>query len=122
MSDLDRELAAAYRRTAELAYDSMVNVNRRDWTDDQWIADARALMDHIDGSAACLLNGHVNAMLRALDKHADIVREAEQRGARAVREAVEAVLGADDFHVETALGGSDYVRTVIRAATQDGAR
>lgn len=59
--------AAAHRRTARLAYDSMMKVNRRGWTDEQWIADARALMDHIDGSAACLLNGHIYALFRALD-------------------------------------------------------
>lgn len=59
--------AAAHRRTARLAYDSMMKVNRRDWTDEQWIADARQLMDHIDGSAACLLNGHIHALFRAID-------------------------------------------------------
>lgn len=67
---LDEELQAAYRRTAVLATNSMLHVDRTGWTDEQWIADARHLMDHPDGSSACMLNGHVWAMLRAIPEPA----------------------------------------------------
>lgn len=75
------ELAAANRRTVKLAYDSMLNVDRKGWTDEEWVADAHRLMDHIDGSAACLLNGHILALFRSL-AHAR---------AQALREAAEAL-------------------------------
>lgn len=33
------------------------------WTEDQWLADAVAIMDSIDGSCAELVNGHVHALI-----------------------------------------------------------
>ena len=47
--------------------DASMRVNRTDWTDDQWIDDARKLMGDIEGSVLDLLNGHVVAMLRKLE-------------------------------------------------------
>lgn len=38
-------------------------VDRRGWTDDQWVADADLLFNHADGSVQDLNNGHVRALL-----------------------------------------------------------
>lgn len=43
-------------------------VDRTGWTDEQWIDDARALMNHPDGAITSLVNGHVLAMLREIDR------------------------------------------------------
>lgn len=42
-------------------------VDRRGWTDEQWIDDARQLMGDIDGSVLDLVNGHVMALIRAVE-------------------------------------------------------
>lgn len=42
-----------------------VAVDRSGWTDEEWIADARRLMDDLHGSVQSLVNGHVLALLRA---------------------------------------------------------
>lgn len=43
-------------------------IDRRGWTDQQWIDDARSQMGDIDGSILDLVNGHVMALLRRLDE------------------------------------------------------
>ena len=46
-------------------------VCRTGWTRQQWVDDARTLMDHIDGAVTSLVNGHVLALLdeaAALDR------------------------------------------------------
>lgn len=43
--------------------------DRTGWTDEQWIQDAAALMDDIDGSVTSLVNGHVGALLRFWEQH-----------------------------------------------------
>jgi hypothetical protein len=57
------DMGAAYRRMADLA-DQTQQTNRQGWTDDQWVQDARQIMDHPDGSTFSLLNGHILALLR----------------------------------------------------------
>lgn len=42
------------------------HVDRRGWSRGEWVADARRLMDDLDGSARALLNGHVTALLSEL--------------------------------------------------------
>lgn len=43
-------------------------VDRRGWTRQQWIDDARRLFNDLDGSVVSLVNGHVSAMLAELDE------------------------------------------------------
>lgn len=56
------QMALAVRAMARHAGESS-RVDRSDWTEAQWIADAETLMDHIDGSIMSLVNGHVLALL-----------------------------------------------------------
>lgn len=74
MSDLDdirAERKKADARTRQ--FDAMrrsLAVDRRGWTRQQWIDDARALMDDPDGAVTSLVNGHVMAMLDEVDERA----------------------------------------------------
>jgi hypothetical protein len=43
-------------------------IDRTGWTDEQWVEDARRLMGDLDGSVLDLVNGHVLALLRTVDK------------------------------------------------------
>lgn len=43
-------------------------IDRRGWTDQQWIDDARSQLGDLDGSILDLVNGHVLALLRRLDE------------------------------------------------------
>lgn len=61
LASLRADEIEAHRRTFKLAASS-AQVDRQGWTEGQWIADAERLMSEIDGSAACLLNGHVMAL------------------------------------------------------------
>jgi hypothetical protein len=61
----ESEMAAAIRRQMDACARSM-EVDRRDWTRQQWIDDARRLMDEIDGAVTSLVNGHVMALLDAV--------------------------------------------------------
>lgn len=42
-------------------------VDRRGWTDEQWIEDAIRLMGDLEGSVLDLLNGHVMALIKAVE-------------------------------------------------------
>lgn len=64
MSD---EMADAIGRQRE-RYMASLMVDRRGWSDKQWIADARRLMNEPDGAITSLLNGHVMALLRAVEE------------------------------------------------------
>lgn len=68
--DYDNDLVAAVRRNIEAA-DTAARVDRTGWTRQQWIDDARALMDDGDGSVMCLVNGHVLALLAEIDHPGD---------------------------------------------------
>ncbi len=59
------QAAAATRRQMQRSQESM-RVDRRGWTDAQWVMDAQRLMDEPDGAITSLVNGHVDAMLRLL--------------------------------------------------------
>lgn len=59
-------MTAAVAKMAALSARSSY-IDRTGWTDEQWVADARTLMDDIDGSIMALVNGHVMAMLRVID-------------------------------------------------------
>lgn len=63
----DDQLAAAVHRQLQHAAASQA-VNRRGWTDQQWIDDARSAIGDLDGSILDLVNGHVLALLRRLDE------------------------------------------------------
>jgi hypothetical protein len=52
----------AMRRQAAQREKSLA-VDRTGWTRQQWIDDARALMEDIDGASTSLVNGHVMALL-----------------------------------------------------------
>jgi len=60
------EMSEAVRRQMDQMSQSMQR-DRTGWTDEQWVADARELMDHLDGAVTSLLNGHINAMLNVID-------------------------------------------------------
>lgn len=79
MSD---QMTWAMMRQADAARRSG-RIDRRGWSDDQWIADARRLMDELDGAVTSLLNGHILALLRAVE-----ARPAAPAGATVTREAV----------------------------------
>lgn len=57
------------------------HIDRTNWTRQQWIDDARALMEHIDGAITSLVNGHVMALL---DEVADL-RKGTRRPQRTCR-------------------------------------
>jgi hypothetical protein len=59
---LDDQMADAVRNQREHVRASMA-VDRRGWTRQQWIDDARRLMHDLDGSVLALVNGHVMALL-----------------------------------------------------------
>ena len=59
------QMAEAARRQMRRSRESMM-VDRRGWTDAQWVMDAQYLMDEPDGAITSLVNGHVDAMLRII--------------------------------------------------------
>lgn len=61
-----QQMAAARQRQQQRVTDSH-RMDRRGWTRQQWINDARRLFHEQDGSVLSLLNGHVSAMLAELD-------------------------------------------------------
>lgn len=63
MSD---QLNAAIKRQLEHA-DAAHRINRRNWTREQWVADARHLFNDLDGSMLGLVNGHIAALLQEID-------------------------------------------------------
>lgn len=79
-------MTAALHRMAAHREES-VRTDRRGWSDEQWVQDARSLMHDIDGSVSSLVNGHVMALLRSLDA----------RAARAWEEGYRTCLG--DFDI-----------------------
>jgi hypothetical protein len=64
--NLDDQMAEAVRRQREHVVSSM-HVDRRGWTRQQWVDDARKLMGDLDGSVLDLVNGHVGALLGQID-------------------------------------------------------
>lgn len=81
------EFSEAIGRQMDARARSM-QVDRKGWTRQQWVDDARRLMDEVDGAVTSLVNGHVMALLDALsasdadrDAHADgrTCADAEQR-------------------------------------------
>ena len=67
MSD---QMTEAVRRQMQRSRESM-KVDRRGWTDAQWVMDAQRLMDEPDGAITSLVNGHVMAMLRIIRRMSD---------------------------------------------------
>lgn len=61
------QMAEAMRRQMAHAQRAAF-VDRRGWSDDEWIADARSLMNDLDGAVTSLVNGHVLALLRRADQ------------------------------------------------------
>lgn len=86
---LDDQMTDAVRHMAELA-DQTQQVDRRGWTDQQWIADARQIMNEPHGSVLSLLNGHILAILRQLTA----LEQAEQ-SARLCAEELEQLAGVE---------------------------
>lgn len=68
MSD---QTAEVMRRQLARSRESML-IDRRGWTDAQWVTDAQRLMDEPDGAITSLVNGHVDAMLRIIREGRDI--------------------------------------------------
>ena len=65
MSSDDGQMADAMRRQRDRALKSM-RVDRKGWTDAQWVKDAHRLMNEPDGAVTSLVNGHIHAMLRVI--------------------------------------------------------
>ncbi len=63
----EAQMSTALHRMAQHRGESM-RIDRRGWTDEQWVEDARRLMDDLDGSISSLVNGHVLALLRCADR------------------------------------------------------
>lgn len=60
-----------------------MHVKRTGWTRQQWVDDARTLMDHPDGAITSLVNGHVLALIEeadALDRVRALCEEFRENG------------------------------------------
>jgi hypothetical protein len=64
--NLDEQMREAVHNQMSHVNASMM-VDRRGWTRQQWIDDARRLFGDLDGSVLDLVNGHVSAMLAEID-------------------------------------------------------
>ena len=62
---LDEQMSRAIGNMRRLSGE-VVLVDRKDWTREQWVAEAEEIMDDIDGSVMSLLNGHINALFEEL--------------------------------------------------------
>ncbi len=69
---MNDQMADAMRRQLEQARKSS-RVDRKGWTDSQWVKDAHDLMHDPDGAVTSLSNGHVNAMLRVIATQEDAI-------------------------------------------------
>lgn len=81
-------LTEALRRQFDRA-DASMRVDRKGWTDKQWITDADRLMNEVDGAITSLVNGHVMALLAEyerlrgqVDRVRGIVDAADSHGKR----------------------------------------
>ncbi len=72
MNNHDGQMADAMRRQRAQAVKSS-RVDRKGWTDTQWIKDAHDLMHEPDGAVTSLVNGHINAMLRVIAMQEDAI-------------------------------------------------
>jgi len=89
------------------------DVDRRGWTDRQWIADADRLMGDLNGSVLSLVNGHVLALLAEVDVAGTLAHERKiERDALAATVARVEALVIGDFDPER----SDVTVAAIRAA------
>lgn len=61
------EMTAAIKRQLDQREESIA-VDRRGWTTDEWVKDARNLMNHPDGAITSLVNGHIVALLERIDQ------------------------------------------------------
>ena len=68
----DDQMADAMRRQREQARKSS-RVDRKEWTDTQWVKDAHELMHDPDGAVTSLANGHIHAMLRVIATQEDAI-------------------------------------------------
>lgn len=62
IEEAGNQMGEAIRNMARHAAESEY-VDRRGWTNQQWIDDARKLMNDIEGSIMSLKNGHVMALI-----------------------------------------------------------
>lgn len=62
--DIDALMGQALRAQGHHVRESHA-INRRGWTQDQWVEDAQRLMNDPDGSVLALLNGHATALIAA---------------------------------------------------------
>lgn len=63
---LDEQMSAAVTRSVALSRD-IASRSRKDWTREQWVAEAEEIMNDIDGSVLALLNGHILALFEELN-------------------------------------------------------
>lgn len=75
MTGIGDEIVQAVQRQLEIAAKRQLGhikesklADRTNWTKDQWVDDARELMNDIDGSVLDLLNEHVMAMLSKIEE------------------------------------------------------
>ena len=66
MTNLDDEMAEAVHRQFDHAAASHA-MDRRGWTRQQWVDDARRQIGDLHGSVLDLLNGHVMALFEEID-------------------------------------------------------
>lgn len=52
-------------------------IDRRGWTEQEWIEDAIKLMNHPDGAITSLVNGHVMALINFYERTTSSVEEAD---------------------------------------------
>lgn len=60
-------MAEAVKRQSDRA-EASTRIDRSGWSDDDWIVDADRLMNESDGAITSLVNGHVMALLRRLER------------------------------------------------------
>lgn len=85
----DNQMADLTAHVVRLRRDILAK-ERSGWTRQEWVDDARAIMDDLHGSVACLLNGHVLALF-------SLASDVEDQVAASYAEGYEA--GRADFRV-----------------------
>lgn len=90
-------------------------MNRKGWTNQQWIDDARRLMNEIDGAVTSLLNGHVITMLSRLEE----LEELDPEDTNGFHLQLMEDYATIDGELQAALARIDHLTTQLKLAPFD---